>query len=137
MRKLTTRNRYTLVSAKVEGQINADVVQANLYSQQFTNDSLMRYQPEVFSEDGIKFMIRSTSLPRTREYGWTGAMYVLSLTVLPMCDTLAWGHHLTIDVLDNPDARDTFDIYDRFDEALSLFCPLTPILFFTGDASPP
>ena len=137
MRKVSTRNRYTLVGVKVAGQVNADMIQANLKSQQFTNDTLKRYQPEVFSDDGIKFMIRSTPFPRTVEYGWTVCTYMLSLTVLPMCSGAIGGEHIVIDVLDNPDARDAFDLYGRGDHALSLFCPLTPPLVFMGDASPP
>ena len=137
MRKISTRNRYTLVGLKVSGQANADLIQANLKSQQFTNDALKRYQPEVFSDDGIKFMIRSTPFPRTTGYGWTVCTYMLSLTILPMCSTAIGGEHIVIDVLDNPDARDAFDLYGRGDHALSLFCPLTPPLLFMGDASPP
>ena len=137
MRKISTRNRYTLVGLKVSGQANADLIQTNLKSQQFTNDALKRYQPEVFSDDGIKFMIRSTPFPRTTGYGWTECTYMLSLTVLPMCRTAIGGEHIVIDVLDNPDARDAFDLYGRGDQALSLFCPLTPPLVFMGDASPP
>ena len=137
MRKISTRNRYTLVGLKVSGQANADLIQANLESQQFTNDALKRYQPEVFSDDGIKFMIRSTPFPRTTGYGWTVCTYMLSLTILPMCSTAIGGEHVVIDLLDNPDARDAFDLYGRGDRALSLFCPLTPPLLFMGDASPP
>ena len=137
MRKISTRNRYTLVGVKVSGQANADLIQANLKSQQFTNDTLRRYQPEVFSDDGIMFMIRSTSFPRTTGYGWTECTYMLSLTVLPMCRTAIGGEHIVIDVLDNPDARDAFDLYGRGDQALSLFCPLTPPLVFMGDAPLP
>ena len=137
VQKLKTRNRYTLVGVKVSGQVNADMIQENLKSQQFTNDNLRRYQPEVFSNDGIKFMIRSTSFPRTTGYGWTECTYMLSLTVLPMCRTAIGGEHIVIDVLDNPDARDAFDLYGRVDQALSLFCPLTPPLVFMGDAPLP
>lgn len=137
MRKIVTKNRYTLVGVKVSGQANADIIQANLKSQQFTNDTLKRYQPEVFSDDGIKFMIRSTPFPRTTGYGWTAFTYMLSLTVLPMCSTAIGGEHVLIDVLDNPDARDAFDLYGRGDHALSLFCPLAPPLVFSGDAVPP
>ena len=137
MQKIVTRNRYTLVDTKVSAQVNADMLQANLKSQQFTNDTLKSYQPEVFSDDGIKFMIRSTPFPRTTGYRWTECTYMLSLTVLPMCSAVIGGEHIVVDVLDNPDARASFDLYGRFDHALSLFCPLTPPLVFAGDAAPP
>ena len=55
MKKVVTRNRYTLVGVKYSGQIpNADVMQWNLQSKPFTNDELKRYQPDVFSDDGIR-----------------------------------------------------------------------------------
>ena len=133
MRKISTRNRYTLVGVKVSGQANADMIRANLKSQQFTNDTLKRYQPDVFSDDGIKFIIRSAPFPRTAGYGW----YMLSLTVLTMCSTAIGGEHVVIDVLDNPDARDVFDLCGRIDQALSLFCPVTPPLLCMGNAPLP
>ena len=137
MRKIVTRNRYTLVDTKVSTQVNADMLQANLKSQQFTNDSLKKYQPEVFSDGGIKVTIRSTPFSRTKEYGWTECTCMLSLTVLPMCSAVIGGEHIVVDVLDNPDAKASFDLYGRIDHALSLFCPLTPPLVFAGDAAPP
>ena len=138
MRKVATRNRYTLVGLKFADQdVNADILQKNLKSQQFTNDNLKKYQPDVFSDNGIKFMVRSTQIPRTTEYGWTECTYLLSLTILPVCSAAVGGEHIVVDVLDNPDARTAFDLYGRGDQAQSLFCPLTPILLFTGDAAPP
>lgn len=40
-----------------------------------------------------------------------------------------------VDVLDNPDARTTFDMHFRYDASLSL-CTPTPLLCFCGDATP-
>ena len=140
VQKIKTRNRYTLVGFKHEGQNpNADVMKENLYTQQFSNDNLKKYQPEVFADDGIRFSLRAASLCQNtaNRYGWTTFFpYLLTLTALPQFITIGTAARCTVDVLDNPDARATFDSYSRYDQALALLTP-TPLLCYVGDAAPP
>ena len=64
MQKLTTRNRYTLVAIKyADRDVNADVAQGNLHSQPFSNTTLKKLQPGVFSDDGVRFLLREERLP--------------------------------------------------------------------------
>ena len=88
VQKLKTRNRYTLVGFKHQAQNpNADVVKENLYTQQFTNDSLKKFQPDVFADDGIRFTVSQRRLPDEGiRYQWTMYFpYLLSLMSLPRC----------------------------------------------------
>lgn len=136
MQKVATRNRYMLVGVKYEGgSASADVAQGNLQSQLLTNETLKNLQTEVFSDDGIRFMLRSTRLPRVEPFPWTIFTYMCSCGVLPLCGSSEWGEHLVIDVLDNPDARTTLDMHVRNDTSLSLWSP-TPLLCYLGDATP-
>ena len=139
VQKLKTRNRYTLVGFKHQAQNpNADVVRENLYTQQFTNDSLKKFQPDVFADDGIRFTVSQRRLPDEGiRYQWTMYFpYLLSLMSLPRCTTTSHGSHYRIDVLDNPDARATFTLHGRYDAADTLLTP-APLLFYVGDAASP
>ena len=139
VRKITTRNRYTLVGVKHAAQnVNADVTQGNLQQQQFSNGNLKRFQPGVFADDGIRFMVREVWLLGRDSYespfGWTAFLMYPTFCVLPGWGTKRLDYRVTVDVLDNPDARAVFELHGRSDISFSL-TPL-PILFYMGDASP-
>lgn len=138
IRKVVTRNRYKLAGFKFTAQNpNADVSKDNLYGRQFTNDDLKKHQPDVFADDGIPFMLREVPLPYKRSsYQWTAGLAICTLTIIPGCLTVVNGRQVTIDVLDNPDAREVFDYYYRYDHAGGMLVP-SPYLFYTGDATPP
>ena len=138
MRQIKTRNRYTLAGFKHQAQnANADVVKENVYTPPFSNDTLKRYQPDVFADDGIRFMMHSSASPRECDsYSWTTYFpFLLTLMIMPQCRTILSGSRCTVDVLDNPDARATLDECSRSDHAGAL--TPTPFLFYLGDATPP
>lgn len=138
VQKIATRHRYTLVGVKHAAQTaNADVMSGNLQSLQFSNDSLKQFQPNVFLDDGIPFMYcggRTLYFESQNCYGWTKYLYLLTLCAMPQCYTTVSGSTVTIDVLDNPDARATFEVQGRYYQALAL--TPSPFLFYVGDASP-
>ena len=139
VQKLKTRNRYTLVGFKHQAQNpNADVVKENVYTQQFTNDSLKKSQPDVFADAGIRFTVSQRRLPDEGiRYQWTLYFpYLSSLMALPQCYTASYGSQYRVDVLDNPDARATYSVQGRFDTATAMLTP-APLLFYMGDAAPP
>lgn len=140
VRRIVTKNRYMLVETKHKAQSsNAEVARENLYAKTFSNDGLKKHQPDVFADDGIRFTLRTVPLYRdvANRYGWTVVFpYLLTLTALPQCQTIGSAVRYTVDVLDNPDARATFDMHSRHDQALALLTP-APMLFYMGDASPP
>lgn len=136
VRRIKTRNRYTLLTFKQRGHgANADVARENVYVPQSSNDDLKKFQPDVFSDDGIRFTCESARLCEDDRYGWTTVFpYLTTLMILPQCRTISNGSRNTVDVLDNPDARATFDSHARYDMALGL----TPLswFFYLGDAAP-
>ncbi len=139
VQKLKTRNRYTLVGFKHQAQNpNADVVKENLYTQQFSTDNLKKFQPDVFADDGIRFTVSQRRLPDEGiRYQWTQYFpFLLTLTALPQCVTTSYSSQYRVDVLDNPDARATFNLHGRYDYATALLTP-APLLCYMGDAAPP
>lgn len=136
MHKVTTRNRYTLVGVRYEGGgASADVVRGNLQTRSFSNYALKRFQPDVFSDNGIRVLLRSTPLPSVKLFSWTLSTYMCSLGVLPLCGSTGEGEHLVVEVLDNPDARAVLDMCRRLDSSSSLLSPIS-LLFFWGNAIP-
>ena len=137
--KVVTKNRYTLVGFKFSGQTqNADITQGNLQSQQFTNDDLKRYQPDVFSDDGLRIMLggESPGYDMQNRLGWTTFTYLLTLTASPYFHSMGFGSKVIVDVLDNPDARASFEQYQRYDMAMSCLTP-SALFCYIGDPSPP
>ena len=138
IQKVATRNRYTLMGTKFSNQSShADVAQENLYSRTFTNSELKGFQPDVFADNGIPFVLGGKSSGNySRSYGWTMYFPFLStLCALPQCLTCELPRGITVDVIDNPDARTSFDMCYRYDMAMS-FTPAS-LLFYAGDASMP
>ena len=136
LQKVHTKNRYALVGVKHEGgAASSDLAQENLQKSKMLSAALKQYQPDVFSDDGIGFMLRTTPLPQKESYDWTVITWVCSLCTLPLCFSTESGEHFKVDVLDNPDASETFDVYTRTDFAFSQFSP-TPCFAYLGDAAP-
>ena len=140
MKNVVTRNRYTLVGVKYGGHVpNADVMQSNLQSKQFTNDDLKRYQPDVFSDDGIRIMLGGEWLDldlTQNSLGWTTIPYLLTLTALPQFISHGSSMKVVVNVLDNPDASLPFELHGRSNIAMSFLTPAA-LLCYTGDPSPP
>jgi hypothetical protein len=115
---------------------DADVMDENVYALPFSNDSLKKCQPDVFADDGVRFLVRSVPRREYHLYGWTTWFpYLVSLTTLPACTTTSYGSRNTIDVLDNPDASVAYDARTRYDQAMAMLTP-TPLLCFMGESSP-
>ena len=138
VQKITTRNRYTLVYvARATQSGNADIM--GMQAALSTNDDLKRYQPDVFADDGIKITygdVKTLYNEYSNNHG--GILTLLNLLTLgafPQCTTGGSGYRFTMDILDNPDARATFDLYDRCDMAFATWTPL-PLLCHMGSGSP-
>ena len=140
VKKVVTRNRYRLVDVKYSGQTpNADVMQGNLQSMQSANEDLKRHQPDVFSDDGMRIMLKCEWLDlglAQNSLGWTTALYYLTLTALPMFNGSGYASRVVVNVLDNPDASLSFELHGRYDMAMSCLTP-SALLCYTGEPSPP
>lgn len=140
VRKVVTKNRYRLVGVKYSGHTpNADVMQGNLQSMQFTNDDLKRYQPGVFSDDGMQITLGGEWLDydlMENRLGWTTSLYILTLTALPQFHSSGYVSKVTVNVLDNPNASLSFELHGRYDMAMSCLTPAA-LLCYTGEPSPP
>ncbi|MBO5905571.1 MAG: hypothetical protein J6Q84_04045 [Kiritimatiellae bacterium] len=134
IKPITTRNRYTLVDAKHKAETaNVDVMSGSTYELQFTNENLKRFQPGVFSDDGVPFVLKWKELKRDRfDYA--------PLSAFTLCTIPGFGGgerscRNTIEVQNNPDAHIEYDEYWQRRHAIAN----TPIsyLFYRGNASAP
>lgn len=129
---IITSNRYKLLAVKFgEG---VDATQGNMQSMASFNASLAKHQPGVFSGDGIPFVISEDALidDPPSSGGIAGVLSAVTLTLLPQCYSFGGCQKFTLDVLDNPDARATFELRTRQDNAMSIWTPL-PLMWYTGD----
>lgn len=131
--KVVTRNRYKLVTG-----VSADGIQTQMPLQQLRsqNDSLIKHQPDVFAEDGMPFTISAGKHLGQYLSGGNPFPTLISLGILPQCHGFGVGESTSFDVLRNPDARATFEVYRRQDHAFSLFSPLA-LLCYKGDPERP
>lgn len=131
--QVVTRNRYKLVTG-----VSVDGIQTQMPLQQLRsqNDSLIKHQPDVFAEDGIPFTISSSKQMGQYLSGGNPFPTLISLGILPQCNGYGDGERTSFDVLRNPDARATFEVYRRQDHAFSLFSPLA-LLCYRGDPERP
>ena len=135
IKPITTRNRYTLVDAKHKGvTANVDLMAGNMYKMRFTNEGLRKFQPNVFSNDGIRIVLDYKKLNNRTLGSALGAIpCVLSLGVLPLFNHWEQKSRCSLNILDNPDASVSFEYYQAMDSALTLLSPLS-FLFYNGDA---
>ena len=134
LRKIKTQNRYTVVDLKHKTTTaNADIVQSNTYEMQFSNESLKRFQPDVFSDDGIRFVVNWRLMPSDD----SGIPSLISLLAFHLISTSERNVRYTVDVLDNPDARTSVDMCSKYDSATAILPVPTPLLFYIGDAAAP
>lgn len=132
---IVTRNRYKALAVKFGDGV--DATQGNLRSTT-SNASLMKHQPGVFSNDGIPFVVKVKGGAAMNDYqhssgGIVDVLSAITLTLVPNCISFEIsGHGITLDVLDNPDARATYDLRFRHDKAMSLWTPL-PLLCYIGE----
>ena len=140
IKPVVTRNRYTLVDAKHKAETaNVDVMSGSTYKLQFTNESLKRFQPNVFSSDGIPFVLRSTKIKkRELNNDFHAVFHFLSGMTLVTIPAIGGGENSCrnfIEVIGNPDARIEYDEYCQYRSVIAN----TPIsfLFYRGDASVP
>lgn len=136
IKPIVTRNRYTLVDAKHKAETaNVDLMAGNTFGMRFTNENLKRFQPNVFADNGIPFMLKCKELKREE----TGIVFALlavpTLLTFPMFNGGDYSFCNGIEVLDNPDARIEYEEYRQRRQAIAN----TPIsyLFYQGSASPP
>lgn len=78
---ISTRYRYCLVSE--DRKISPYAIAS--YSAYYGNDTLVSEFPHVFSEDGIKVVVRPGIRSSTSKYSWTQAFCAMSLTLFPEC----------------------------------------------------
>lgn len=76
--EISTRHRYCLVSENRSYDIAS-------YSTWYGQDTLVGEFPHVFSEDGIKVVVRPGIRSSTSKYSWTQAFCAMSLTLFPEC----------------------------------------------------
>ena len=134
IKPIVTRNRYTLVDTKHKAETaNVDVMSGSTYELQFTNENLKRFQPGVFSDDGVPFVLKWKELKRDHfDYA--------PLSAFTLCTIPGFGGgesscRNTIEVQNNPDAHIEYDEYWQRRHAIAN----TPIsyLFYRGNASAP
>ena len=137
IKPIVTRNRYTLVDAKHKAETaNVDLMAGNTFGMRFTNEGLRKFQPNVFSDDGIRVMLDYKLLNRTSGSSLGTVPFVFTLGVLPLFSHWETKSRCTLDVLDNPDARMSFERHDVADSAMTMFLPLS-FLFLNGEADVP
>ncbi len=137
IKPIVTRNRYTLVDAKHKAETaNVDVMSGSTFGMRFTNGGLRKFQPNVFSDDGIRVMLDYKLLNRTSGSSLGAVPFMFTLGVLPLFNHWESRSRCTLNVLDNPDARMSFERYDSGESATTMFSPLS-FLFYNGDADVP
>ncbi len=127
--RIATKNRYAPASGKVDslGNVVVGIDEKEC-------DRLKSLYPEVFDRKGILFVLRDYNMGREdRSYGWTGGFpYAATLFAFPLCSTTERHDGLTIELLDQPDARSRIDTYVRNDSAFAMWTP-SPFLFYLGE----
>ena len=137
IKPVVTRNRYTLVDAKHKAETaNVDLMAGSTFGMRFTNEGLRRFQPNVFSDDGIRVLLDYKLLNRTSGSSFGTIPFAFTLGVLPLFNHWESKSRCALNVLDNPDARMSFERYDIMDSATSIFSPFS-FLFYNGDADVP
>lgn len=137
IKPIVTRNRYTLVDTKHKAETaNVDVMSGSTFGMRFTNGGLRKFQPNVFSDDGIRVMLDYKLLNRTSGSSLGAVPFMFTLGVLPLFNHWESRSRCTLNVLDNPDARMSFERYDSGECATTMFSPLS-FLFYNGDADVP
>ena len=137
IRPVVTRNRYTLVDTKHKAETaNVDVMSGSTFGMRFTNGGLRKFQPNVLSDDGIRVMLDYKLLNRTSGSNLGAIPFAFTLGVLPLFNHWESKSRCALNVLDNPDARMSFERYDIMDSAGTMFSPLS-FLFYNGDADAP
>lgn len=134
IKPIVTRNRYTLVDMKHKAETaNVDVMSGSTYELQFTNENLKRFQPGVFSDDGVPFVLKWKELKRDH-FGYA-PLLAFTLCTIPGFSGGESSCRNTIEVQNNPDARIEYEEYRQWRQAIAN----TPIsyLFYQGSASPP
>lgn len=134
IKPIVTRNRYTLVDTKHKAETaNVDVMSGSTYELQFTNENLKRFQPGVFSDDGVPFVLKWKELKRDH-FGYA-PLLAFTLCTIPGFSGGESSCRNTIEVQNNPDARIEYEEYRQWRQAIAN----TPIsyLFYQGSASPP
>ena len=137
IKPVVTRNRYTLVDAKHKAETaNVDLMAGSTFGMRFTNEGLRRFQPNVFSDDGIRVMLDYKLLNRTSGSNLGIIPSMLTLGVIPHFSRWEDKGRCTLNVLDNPDASMSFEYHTVVDYAMSMFSPLA-FLFYNGEADVP
>lgn len=137
IKPIVTRNRYTLVDAKHKAETaNVDLMAGNTFGMRFTNEGLRRFQPNVFSDDGIRVLLDYKLLNRTSGSNLGAIPFALTLGVLPLFNHWESKSRCALNVLDNPDAGTSFEYHTVADYATSMLSPLS-FLFYNGDAEVP
>lgn len=137
IKPVVTRNRYTLVDAKHKAETaNVDVMSGSTFGMRFTNGGLRKFQPNVFSDDGIRVMLDYKLLNRISGSSLGAVPFMFTLGVLPLFNCWENKSRCILNVLDNPDARMSFERHDIGESATTMFSPLS-FLFYNGDADAP
>ena len=137
IKPIVTRNRYTLVDTKHKAETaNVDVMSGSTFGMRFTNGGLRKFQPNVFSDDGIRVMLDYKLLNRTFGSNLGAIPFAFTLGVIPHFSRREDKGRCTLNVLDNPDASMSFEYHTVVDSAGSMFLPLV-FLFYNGDAEVP
>ena len=114
--EVSTRYRYCLVSE--DRKISPYAIA--LYSTCYGNDTLVGVFPHVFSEDGIKVVVRPGIRSSTSKYSWTQAFCAMSLTLFPECRRNEGVCPYEIEILGDSDANSHIEVIEFYEFSRSI-----------------
>ena len=123
---VSTRNRYRL-SCVYKGETSETM--------SFKADFLRRYEPRVFSADGIPVVLRIQFGSFEAAKGWTVLLAMCSLGAIPQHSKHSYTFNCSLELADENYGKSPFKIVSEFDEATSQVLIPTAYLFYTGAPS--
>ena len=97
--------------------------------------NLERYQPEVFSQDGIPIIINEVNVKEEEgDYFWTGILAVHTIGILPMVETLHSHYRWEISVLGHASTKTTISSCEHVRGAFGGPSPFPLLLFWGSDS---
>ena len=123
---VSTRNRYRL-SCVYKGETSETM--------SFNTDFLQRYEPRVFSADGIPVALRIQFGSFETAKGWTVLLAMCTIGVIPQHHQYSYTFNCSLELADENYGKSPFKIVSVFDQATSQVLIPTAYLFYTGAPS--
>lgn len=95
----------------------------------FSNASVARYYPRVFSADGLLIELRIRFKTVATPITWARLLSVCSMGVIPVIDQRDLTFDCSIELADAADCNALFDLASRFEHAYSLGLPTAFLLY--------